>query len=58
MDKNIDFIFQHIWVFDEDEMVCMELQGLICNYVKGSKGEVAGEMDNCFHEFEWTYLQN
>ncbi len=42
-----------IWIFDADENLVAEIQGFTAKYLKGSKGEVAGEMDGWLYQYRW-----
>ncbi|HBE02352.1 MAG TPA: hypothetical protein DC049_07730, partial [Spirochaetia bacterium] len=43
----------NLWIFDEKENLIAEVQGFTAQYLEGSRGEVAGEMDNWFYEYQW-----
>lgn len=49
-----DHILANLWIHDEEGNLVAEFQGFECKYLKGSKGEVAGEMDNWFYEYTWN----
>lgn len=43
-----------LWIFNEDGSLIAEFQGFGSQYLKGSRGEVAGEMDKWFYEYNWS----
>jgi len=49
----LDTIKADIWIFDEHGDVVAEIQGFTAQYLKGSKGEVQGEMDSWLYNYEW-----
>lgn len=43
-----------LWIYNEDGSLIAEFQGFKSQYLKGSRGEVAGEMDKWFYEYGWN----
>ncbi len=43
-----------LWIYNEDGSLIAEFQGFRSQYLKGSRGEVAGEMDKWFYEYGWN----
>lgn len=46
-------IKSNLWIFDDKRNLVAELQGFVCQYLQGSKGEVAQEKDSWFYEYIW-----
>ena len=42
-----------LWIFNEDGSLIAEFQGFRSQYLKGSRGEVAGQSDKWFYEYNW-----
>jgi acyl transferase domain-containing protein/NADPH:quinone reductase-like Zn-dependent oxidoreductase/surfactin synthase thioesterase subunit/ubiquinone/menaquinone biosynthesis C-methylase UbiE/acyl carrier protein len=42
-----------LWIFDEQGELVAEFQGFLTQYLKGSRGEVAGESNRWFYEYNW-----
>lgn len=46
-----------LWIYNEDGSLIAEFQGFRSQYLKGSRGEVAGERDKWFYEYNWSMKQ-
>ncbi|MDH5604885.1 MAG: methyltransferase, partial [Cyclobacteriaceae bacterium] len=42
-----------LWIFNEDGSLVAEFHGFKSQYLKGSRGEVSGEEDKWFYEYNW-----
>lgn len=56
IDFDEEILTANIWIMNEDGSMVAEFQNFQCQYLKGSKGEVSGEMDNWLYELKW-YLK-
>lgn len=48
-----DIISADIWIMDSKGDLLLEIQGFTAKYLKGSRGEVAGQLDNFCYSVEW-----
>ncbi|MBN2801589.1 MAG: SDR family NAD(P)-dependent oxidoreductase [Deltaproteobacteria bacterium] len=46
-----DKLLVDIWIFNPDGKIIGEVQGFYGKYLKGSRGEVDGELDNMFYKY-------
>jgi len=43
----------NLWLYNERDELIAEIQGFLCQYLKGSRGENARNRDNWFYEYQW-----
>jgi len=49
-----EYALGEMWIFNEDGEILAEFQGFRSQYLKGSRGESAGEQEKWFYEYNWT----
>jgi len=52
-DEVAETIKADIWIFDADQNLVAEIQGFTAKYLKGSKGEIDGEIDGWLYQYKW-----
>jgi NADPH:quinone reductase-like Zn-dependent oxidoreductase/surfactin synthase thioesterase subunit/ubiquinone/menaquinone biosynthesis C-methylase UbiE/aryl carrier-like protein len=48
-----DIISADIWIMDKNGDLLLEIQGFTAKYLKGSRGEVQGQLDDFFYAEHW-----
>ncbi len=49
-----EYALGELWIFNEDGELLAEFQGFRSQYLKGSRGESAGEQEKWFYEYNWS----
>lgn len=49
-----EYALGELWIFNEDGEILAEFQGFRSQYLKGSRGEIAGEQEKWFYEYNWN----
>jgi acyl transferase domain-containing protein/NADPH:quinone reductase-like Zn-dependent oxidoreductase/surfactin synthase thioesterase subunit/SAM-dependent methyltransferase/NAD(P)-dependent dehydrogenase (short-subunit alcohol dehydrogenase family)/aryl carrier-like protein len=49
-----EYALGELWIFNEEGELIAEFQGFRSQYLKGSRGESAGEQEKWFYEYNWT----
>ncbi|MDX2432932.1 MAG: SDR family NAD(P)-dependent oxidoreductase, partial [Bacteroides sp.] len=49
-----EYALGELWIFNEDGELMAEFQGFRSQYLKGSRGEDAGEQEKWFYEYNWN----
>lgn len=53
LDYPEEYLGADIWIFDSEKQLIAEIKGFKAKYLKGSKGEVKGEIDSWLYEYSW-----
>ena len=56
--RDESFAMGDIWIYDADGNPVAEFQGLLTKYLKGSRGEKAGEDKDWYYEFTWKQRES
>ncbi len=49
-----EYALGELWIFNEEGELLAEFQGFRSQYLKGSRGESAGEQEKWFYEYNWN----
>ncbi len=49
-----EYALGELWIFNEEGELMAEFQGFRSQYLKGSRGETAGEQEKWFYEYNWN----
>ena len=49
-----EYALGELWIFNEEGEILAEFQGFRSQYLKGSRGESAGEQEKWFYEYNWN----